>query len=76
MVSLDDLPYGYVDPYEKQVKKFKPDILNNNAGANKEKAAKEQELRKTTIEQKSKCRRLKSFWLMKKLIALSLKLKK
>lgn len=46
MVSLDDLPYGYVDPYQKQVKKFKPEYLNNNAGANKEKAAKEQELKK------------------------------
>ena len=46
MVSLDDLPYGYVDPYEKQVKKFKPEYLNNNVGANKEKAAKEQELKK------------------------------
>lgn len=46
MVSLDDLPYGYVDPYQKHVKKFKPEYLNNNAEANNDKAAKEQELKK------------------------------
>lgn len=43
MVSLDDLPYGYVDPYQKRVKMFKPEYLNNNTEANKDKEANQQE---------------------------------